>query len=81
MLLGSAELIIIFTFLAMVMLPTAALVDMLKRPEDQFRVAGQSRILWALVVLALPMIGALLYFAIGRPPLKRATIARPLATV
>lgn len=47
-----------------------ALVDVLKRPEADWRRAGQDRLIWILVVIFLTFIGALLYLVIARPQLE-----------
>lgn len=48
----------------------AALVDMLKRPAEQWQQSGQDRIVWALVVVFLYVVGAILYWLIARPELE-----------
>lgn len=59
---GGIELIIIFLFLA---LPTIlwlwALIDCVKR---EFK--GSDKLIWVLVIIFLPLIGAILYLTIGR---------------
>ena len=56
--------------------------DLLRRP----RVRGDNKVVWALVILTLPMAGALLYASIGptsflprpaRPAITPAVTARP----
>ncbi len=57
-LVGGQELILLLT----IALPIIALVDILKhnfKPSD-------NKIVWALIVLLLPLIGTILYFIIGR---------------
>lgn len=64
-----------------------AIVDAAKRPDLQWKTAGQSKALWLAVVvgtgalgcLSFGCIGALLYALIARPALKRAesALARP----
>ncbi len=46
-----------------------ALIDMLRRPVEQWQAAGQDRIVWALVVVLLYAVGAVLYWFIARPQL------------
>lgn len=45
-----------------VFIPVIALIDILR---SQF-VSSNDKLLWALVVLMLPFIGSILYFAMGR---------------
>jgi hypothetical protein len=52
-----------------------ALVDMLKRPSDQLALGGR-KWLWAIIILFVNWLGAILYFAIGRKP-AAATVAAP----
>lgn len=52
-----------------------ALFDLLRRPEDEWRAAGQDRLLWALVVIFLSLIGAVLYLVIARPALERERVS------
>lgn len=44
-----------------------ALVDMLKRPADQLALGGR-KWLWAIIILFVNWLGAILYFAVGRKP-------------
>jgi hypothetical protein len=59
---GGFELLILFSFLA---LPTIlwlwALIDCVKR---EFK--GNDKVIWVLIIIFLPMIGSILYLAIGR---------------
>lgn len=59
--LGLGELILILILLLPVIFWVVALVDILK---SNFQ--GNNKIIWVLVVIFLPLIGAVLYFAIGR---------------
>ena len=54
---GFELLIVLFIFL----LPVIALVSILK---NEF--TGNNKIVWVLVVILLPILGSLLYFAIGK---------------
>ncbi len=47
--------------LASLVLWIAALVDILRKPSS-----GSTKIIWVLVILFLPCLGSILYFAIGR---------------
>jgi hypothetical protein len=57
-----------------------AIVDAARFSDDQWRQAGQSKVLWLLVIVGVGIIGclgfgwigALLYAVIARPALKRA---------
>jgi hypothetical protein len=49
-----------------------ALVDLLRRPQDQWTEAGQNQLVWALVVVFLAVIGPILYLTIARPQLRNA---------
>jgi hypothetical protein len=58
---GPWQIILILFILGLVILPVIALVDVLR---SRFR--ENMQIIWVLVILLLPLIGAILYFAIGR---------------
>lgn len=65
--LGGSELIVIVVFL----IPTVwALFDALQTTTDVWTAAKQNQAVWVLVVLLLPVIGALLFFLIARPRLN-----------
>jgi hypothetical protein len=53
-----------------------ALVDALRRPDQQYTAAGQNKVLWLLVVLLGHFIGALIYLLVARPQLERAAAPR-----
>jgi hypothetical protein len=53
-----------------------ALVDIVRRPDQEFAAAGQNKILWVVVVALLHVIGVLLYLFIARPALQRAATPR-----
>ncbi len=55
-----------------------ALVDMLKRPADQLALGGR-KWLWAIIILFVNWLGAILYFAIGRKPAS-AVVDGPAAS-
>ncbi|MBT8214377.1 MAG: PLDc N-terminal domain-containing protein [Acidimicrobiia bacterium] len=46
--------------------------DVLRRPAEQWRTAGQSQIVWLLVIVILHVVGPLLYLVLARPALQRA---------
>ena len=58
---GVWQLIVIFLVLILLLLPVLALISILK---NNFK--SNDKIIWVLVVLFLPLIGAILYFIIGR---------------
>lgn len=66
---GPMEIVIIlFFFILPFVLCIVALVDVLKSDFE-----GNNKIVWVLVVILLPVIGAVLYFSIGmkqKNPLK-----------
>lgn len=47
-----------------------ALVDSLRVPEWRWQQAGQSKLLWVLVIVFLHVLGALLYAVIARPTVR-----------
>jgi hypothetical protein len=60
---GTEVFIILFACLiplAILVLPLMALIDILK---NNFK--GNDKIVWVLVVILLPIVGSILYFAIG----------------
>ena len=72
--LGPAELLVISV---LIMLPLFAifvwaLVDALRRSDAEWQAAGQSKVLWAILIAVLGILGAALYFFIPRPALQRA---------
>ena len=70
---GPAEALVLF---ALIMLPLFAifvwaLVDALRRSDAQWQAAGQSKVLWAILIAVLGFLGAALYYFIPRPALER----------
>ncbi|MBT8207356.1 MAG: hypothetical protein HKN07_05290 [Acidimicrobiia bacterium] len=61
------ELLMAVIFLGGLALWLVALVDLLKRPTDQWNATGQNQIVWAAVVLFASVLGAALYWFIARP--------------
>lgn len=53
-----------------------ALVDMLRRPADQLNLGGR-KWLWAIIILFINLIGAIIYFAAGRKPAAAVETAPP----
>jgi hypothetical protein len=52
-----------------------SLVDALCIPDRQWTGAGQSKVLWVLVIVLVGLLGSLLYLVIARPALSRARLA------
>ena len=62
---GPSELLILLWIITIV-----ALVDVLRVPSNSdFRVG--TRVIWVLVILCLSVVGAALYYAIGKPAPRR----------
>lgn len=60
---GGPELILIFLILGLpTLIVVGALIDILKSEFDP----SQNKLIWVLVTILMPVIGAILYFAIGR---------------
>jgi len=57
---GPLELLLI---LAILLLPILAIISILRTTFD-----GNRGILWAIIVILVPIIGSILYFIVGRPP-------------
>jgi hypothetical protein len=53
-----------------------SLVDLLRRPDQQYAAAGQTKVVWLLVVLLGHVIGSLIYLLVARPSLDRAAAPR-----
>jgi hypothetical protein len=51
-----------------------ALIDMLKRPSDRLALGGR-KWLWAIIILGVNWIGAILYLAVGRTPGSAVDVA------
>ena len=56
---GPLELLII---LATLLLPILAIISILRNTFD-----GNRGVLWAIIVILVPIIGSILYFIVGRP--------------
>lgn len=60
---GKTELLVLFIIFGLpVLVIIGALIDILK---SEFRVQ-QNKLIWILVTIFLPLLGAILYFVIGR---------------
>lgn len=70
---GAAEMLVVLGLgLVMTVLWLLALVDALRVPDPAWQRAGQSKLLWVLVVVLAGWLGALLYAVMARPALGRA---------
>ncbi|NLC97667.1 MAG: hypothetical protein GX678_01115 [Actinomycetales bacterium] len=71
---GVLEILII---LALSLVPFAiwlwALVDSVVRPQQNWAAANQNQLLWVILIVLIPCVGAVLYFLVPRPALKAAT--------
>lgn len=64
--------LIALMMLAGVALFVVALVDLARRPADQWAASGQNQLVWALIVVFVGFFGPLLYLVIARPALNGA---------
>jgi hypothetical protein len=48
-----------------------SLVDALRVSDQTWNTAGQSKLMWVVVIILLGLLGSALYVAIARPALKR----------
>jgi len=60
-LMGMEILVILFVLFIGLLLPLLALIDIVKSDFE-----GNNKLMWALIVVFVNFIGAILYFAIGR---------------
>ncbi len=69
---GAVEVLVVLGLgLVMTVLWLVALVDALRVPDPVWERAGQSKLLWVLVVVLAGVLGALLYAVMARPALGR----------
>lgn len=52
------------------------LVDVLRRPDQQYAAAGQTKVVWLIVVFFGHVIGVLLWLLVARPQLQRVATPR-----
>ena len=69
--LAGPELVIFFG-LVFPVLTLWALIDMIRRPRAQFEKAGQSIVVWAVLVVALPLVASVVYLGVIRRGLGRS---------
>jgi hypothetical protein len=53
-----------------------ALVDAIQVPDDSMYRSG-TKLVWVLVIVLTQVVGAIIYFAIGRPPRRAAPTSPP----
>lgn len=58
---GPWQIILIFVTIFGLILPLIALIDIIRSEFE-----GNNKLIWVLIVIFLSILGALLYFAIGR---------------
>lgn len=73
--LGGLEFLIIAFVLGVVGTFVWSLVDVLSRPEHQWKAIRQERFVWVLVLLFAGLAGTIVYLAAIRPKLARAALA------
>ena len=61
--------------LAGLVLLVMALVDLVRRPSEQWAESGHNQLVWALIVVFVGFVGPLLYLLIARPVLEAAISA------
>jgi hypothetical protein len=75
MFIGGAGFLVMLVMLAGLVLIVMALVDLVRRPTEQWTVSGHNQLVWALIVILVGFIGPLLYLLIARPALDAAEVA------
>jgi phospholipase D-like protein len=73
---GLAEILIIVIAVGGFVLWIAALVDAIKVPEDSLYRAG-NKLVWVLVIVLTGFIGALIYYAVGKPSRQTTGLGPP----
>jgi hypothetical protein len=66
-------------FIANIVLVIWGLVDAIKVPDDSMYKAG-NKLIWVLVILLAGFVGAIVYFAVGRPSSKTRAVG-PVAAM
>ena len=49
-----------------------SLVDAIQRPDAEWELTGQSKLLWILVLIFVGIIGSFIYLLVARPSLEEA---------
>ena len=65
--------LVILLVLAFPVLTIWALIDMIRRPRESFEAAGRSLVVWAVLVVLVPVVAPVLYLSIIRRELARST--------
>ena len=71
--LGGVGFLVGLVMLAGLVRLVVALVDLARRPAEQWAASGHSQLVWALIVIFVGFIGPVLYLLIARPALDAAT--------
>jgi hypothetical protein len=66
------SIVFLIAFIAIPIIAIIALVDIARRPQSEWAEAGQSQLVWVLLVVFTSVIGVILYYAIARPRLEDA---------
>jgi hypothetical protein len=67
---GLSELILLLVILLVAALPIWAVLDAAIRPDGAWLAARQNKLVWVLVILFMPLVGSVLYFAAIRPKVR-----------
>lgn len=70
---GGVGFLVVLVMLGGLVLLVMALVDLVRRPAEQWMASGHNQLVWALIVIFVGFIGPLLYLLIARPALDAAT--------
>jgi hypothetical protein len=68
---------LLFFIVAAVVLDVFAIVDL--AVIDRRRVRSFNKLVWVLIIVAVPFVGALLWFVVGRGRADRGTVSRQVA--
>src|SRR5438309_1556032 len=68
---GAPEMLVLLVMLGLGALHFGAIVDAAIRPDAAWAAAGRSRAAWILVILFIPVLGALVYLLAVRPGATR----------
>ena len=71
---GGLHVVLLLVWVALAALWVASLVDALRRPDSQWKAAGQNKTLFVVLIILTGWLGALLYAVIPRPALKAAAV-------
>lgn len=63
---ASAEWLVLALALVVPGLAIWALIDLVRRPSAEWTEAGQSQLVWALIVVVVGLVGPVLYLTVGR---------------